>query len=158
MIDQAHLLALHTLYTRLNRPAIRWAITGSLGFALHGIPVAVHDIDVQTDREGAYVIERCFADGIVRPVAFRTSERIQSHFGVLRVEGIEVEIMGDIQKRLPDGGWDEPPRLTEHTEYLAVDGMHVPVLSVEYEYEAYLRLGRTEQAHLLRAWLDRTGK
>ncbi|HEY7341752.1 MAG TPA: hypothetical protein VH591_12785 [Ktedonobacterales bacterium] len=158
MVDQAHLLALHTLYTRINRLEIHWAITGSLGFALHGIPVTVHDIDVQTDREGAYLIQRCFADCIVRPVAFRTSERIQSHFGVLRVEGIEVEIMGDIQKRLPDGGWDEPPRLADHTECLPVDGMPVPVLSVEYEYAAYLRLGRTEKAHLLRAWLDRAGK
>lgn len=156
MIDQAHLLALHTLSTRLTPHEIRWAITGSLGFALHGIAVTVHDIDVQTDREGAYLIERCFADCIVLPVAFRTSERIQSHFGVLRVEGVEVEIMGDIQKRLPDDGWDEPPRLAEHTEYLAVDGMRVPVLSVEYEHAAYLRLGRTEQAHLLRSWLDRT--
>lgn len=156
MVDQAHLLALRTLYTRLNRPEVRWAITGSLGFALHGISVTVHDIDVQTDREGAYLIERCFADCIVRPVAFRTSERIQSHFGELCVEGIEVEIMGDLQKRLPDGGWDESPHLAKHTEYLSVDGMRLPVLTVEYEYAAYLRLGRTEQAHLLRTWLDRT--
>lgn len=154
MVDQAHLQALRILYTRLNDSAIHWAITGSLCFALHGIPVTVHDIDVQTDREGAYLIEQRFAECVVRPVAFHTAERIQSHLGTLRVAGIEVEIMGDIQKRLPDGGWDEPPRLADHTEHLLVDGMRVPVLTIAYEYEAYLRLGRTERAQLLRAWLD----
>lgn len=154
MIDEAHLQALRTLCTRLNHPEIHWAITGSLGFALHGIPVTVHDIDVQTDREGAYLIEQRFADCVVRPVAFHAAERIQSHFGALHVNGIEVEIMGDIQKRLPDGGWDEPPHLAECTEHLLVDGMRVPAMTIEYEYGAYLRLGRTEQAQLLRAWLD----
>lgn len=156
MISQGHLHALHVLYERLDHLEIHWAITGSFGFALHGIPVAVHDIDVQTDREGAYEIERCLAECVIQPVAFRMSERITSHFGALSVEGVEVEIMGDIQKRLPDGRWDEPPNLAEHTERLLVDGMRVPVLSVEYEYEAYLRLGRLERAELLRAWLDTT--
>ena len=38
-------------------------------------------------------------------------------------------------------------------ERLPVDGMSVPVITLEYEYEAYLRLGRSERAQLLRDWL-----
>ena len=155
IVPLEHLHALRTLYDRLNRPKIDWAITGSLGFALHGIPITVHDIDVQTDREGAYRIERLFADCIVRPVSFHATERIRSHLGALRVDDIEVEIMGDIQKRLTDGSWDESPDLAAHTERLLVEGMSVPVLTLEYEYEAYLQLGRSERAQLLRDWLDR---
>ncbi len=154
VVVKEHLQALHTLYERLNHTEIHWAITGSLGFALHGIPVAVHDIDVQTDREGVYLIERCFADCVVRPVEFCTTERIRSHFGMLCVDGVKVEIMGDIQKRLPDGEWDEPPDLPAYTKRLLVEGMSVPVLTLVYEHEAYLRLGRIERAQLLRAWLD----
>jgi hypothetical protein len=31
--------------------------------------------------------------------------------------------------------------------------MKVPVLSLEYEYQAYMKLGRTDKAEMLRKWL-----
>jgi len=32
--------------------------------------------------------------------------------------------------------------------------MQVPVLSLEYEYQAYLKLGRIDKAEMLRKWLQ----
>jgi len=32
--------------------------------------------------------------------------------------------------------------------------MRIPVLSLEYEYRAYLRLGRREKAEKIRRWLE----
>jgi len=34
--------------------------------------------------------------------------------------------------------------------------MRIPVLSLEYEYQAYLKLGRIEKAEMLRSWLQET--
>lgn len=83
-----------------------WVVTGSLGMALQGVPVEIHDIDIQTDKDGAYEIEDCFFQDVIKPVRYTMSERIQSHFGMLEIDGIRVEIMGDMQKKTegPDLG------------------------------------------------------
>ncbi|HEY3364356.1 MAG TPA: hypothetical protein VGK74_04830 [Symbiobacteriaceae bacterium] len=54
----AHLAALRLICTRLDGKQLNWALTGSLNFALQGVPVSVNDIDIQADRAGAYEIER----------------------------------------------------------------------------------------------------
>ena len=153
MIPQTHLKVLRKLYERLKGSDVNWAVTGSLGFALQGVPVEPHDIDIQTDREGAYEIERLFSEFVVESVKFKESERIRSHFGVLRIDGIEVEIMGDIQKKVGDE-WEPPVDIDRHKRFVEIEGMKIPVLDLEYEYRAYLKMGRVEKAKMLRKFLD----
>jgi hypothetical protein len=154
MIVTRYLNVLRMIVQRLEGRAIDWAVTGSCGFALQGLDVAVHDIDLQTDAAGAYAIERALADKSRRKVAHSTGERIRSHFGALEIDGVTVEIMGDIQKRLGDGTWEAPVDIRSHRRWVAIDGMRIPVLSLEYEYTAYLALGRAERAEMLRTWLQ----
>jgi hypothetical protein len=154
MITPNHLKIVHHIHARLHGTQIDWVITGSLSFALQGLDVDVRDIDLQTDSTGAYEIARLLAEHISKPVRFLSSDRIRSHFGALEIEGIPVGIMGDMQKRGPDGSWEDPVDLECYKQWVNVDGMHVPVLSLEYEYRAYLQLGRTEQADMLRRWLQ----
>lgn len=151
IIELNYLKALHTLYLRLKDQPITWVITGSLGMAFQGMDVEVHDIDVQTDRVGAYEIERCLSGHVVSKVCFTSSERIRSHFGVFKIDGIRIEVMGDIQKRLSDGCWEEPVDVQRYRRYVALEKMIVPVLSLDHEYEAYLKLGRYEKAEMIRA-------
>ena len=155
MIPARHLEALREIVRRLKDRPIDWAVTGSLGMALQGVPVKVDDIDLQTDRDGAHEIERCCAGCVSEPVRFSEADRIRSHLGRLVIAGVPVEIMGDVQKRLDDGGWEEPVRVERHGHWVQVDSMRVLVLSLEYEYRAYRGLGRTEKADMLRAWLQR---
>lgn len=154
MIPSSHLNALRIIYAQLRNTDIHWALTGSLNFALQGVPVEPHDIDIQTDEAGAYAIERIFHGQVVQPVAFRASERMRSHFGVLEIAGVEVEIMDEIQKRLADGTWEEPIKVEQHRRFVMVEDMLLPVLALEYEHQAYLIMGRIEKAMMLREWLD----
>jgi hypothetical protein len=159
MIDQEYSQVLEIISTRLSRePVPEWAITGSLGFALQGIEVEMHDVDIQTDSTGAYEIERRLSTYCIRKVAYSEAQRIRSHFGVMEIGGIRVEIMGALQKRLPDGKWEDPVDINPHRRWVDWKGMRLPVLSVEYEYRAYTILGRTEKAAVLREWLERRGK
>lgn len=57
-IPTAHLAALRHIVATLARSPIDWALTGSTSFALQGVPVAVGDIDVQTDAVGAYASQQ----------------------------------------------------------------------------------------------------
>ncbi len=91
--------ALLLISSRLDSTDVVWALTGSLGHALQGVPVEVHDIDLQTDESGAYAVERSLSEYAVRPVAHSQGERIRSHFGVFEVRGVRVEVMGALQKR-----------------------------------------------------------
>jgi hypothetical protein len=149
-----HLEVLRKIVTRLDGQPIPWAVTGSLGMALQGAPVEVHDIDLQTDPDGAYAIERCLAGFVLEPVRWRESERIRSHLGKLVIDGVQVEIMGGIQKRLDDQAWEEPVDVERYRRWVEVGDMRAPVLSIEYEYRAYLKLGRVEKAEVLRQWLE----
>lgn len=152
-IDDAYLRVLHRVCDYLSGTDIDWVLTGSLAFALQGIEVGVHDIDIQTDRAGAYRIQEIFSDQMIEPVALRKGAKIQSHFGAFVLDGVRVEIMGDMQKRLANGPWEGPVDLGRHKKYLEIDNMRVPVLSLEYEYEAYTKLGRPEKAALLQEHL-----
>lgn len=156
-IPAAHRAVLRRLHGRLEAGGVRWAVTGSLGFALQGVPVAVGDIDIQTDRDGAYRIAGLFAASVTAPVAFRADERIRSHFGRLALGGVTVEIMGAIQKRPAGGAWEDPVDITPHRRFVGFEGLRVPVLSPAYECRAYRRLGRPERAALLERWLRDRG-
>jgi hypothetical protein len=118
--------------------------------------LTIHDIDVQTDAAGAYAIERCLAEYIVQPVRFVGSERMRSHLGALEIGGVKVEIIGALQKRLGDGSWEEPAQVDRHKRWVDLAGLRIPVLALEYEYEAYRTMGRLEKAEMIKAWLERT--
>jgi len=149
-VDSTYLNVLRKIYTQLKDTNVNWVVTGSLSFALQGIPVTPHDIDIQTDQAGTYEIERCFSEYVVRNVVFSSTGKIRSHLGALLIDGIEVELMGDIQKRLEGGSWEESVDLEHHKRIVEVEGMYIPVLSLEYEYQAYLKMGRLERAQMLK--------
>ena len=153
MIGPKHLAVLHQIVSRLNAADLNWAVTASLSLALQGVPVDVHDIDLETDENGAYAVERIFSEFVTQAVRFCTAERIRSHFGALMIDGIKVDIMGGVQHRRTDGTWEDPTDWQSHRRLIEIDGMLVPVLSLEYEYEAYQKLGRTSKVELLGQWL-----
>ncbi len=153
MIPSSYLSVLRQLAPRLATLDIDWAITGSVGMALQGMPLDVHDIDLQTDEAGAYAIEREFAHCVYRPVSMVDRESFRSFLGALVLDGIKVEIIGDMQKRLPDGTWEPPVRVGDITLWIATAGMRLPVLSLEHEVQAYQLMGRLEKAALIRDWL-----
>lgn len=122
--DGAHLTkaqraGLHHVGGLLTNTHITWAITGSITFAMRGLDVVPHDLDIQTDAAGAYAIQRLLAPHMVWPVRYRTAPTIRSHLGRAVVEGVMVEIMGAIEKSRPDGTWVsvDLPALIEGLEW-----------------------------------------
>jgi hypothetical protein len=155
MIPNAYFKVIQEIMNRLKGNAITWVVTGSLGMALQGVPVEIHDIDIQTDQNGAYEIEKRFAEYGIQSVHYLESERMRSHFGKLEIDGITVDIMGDIQKRLDDQSWETSVEIERYRRWVEVGEMRIPVLSLEYEYQAYLTLGRSDKAEMLRSWLQK---
>jgi hypothetical protein len=103
-------------------------------------------------------IEEAFLEAIFEPVALETRGGIRGHLGRLTVEGIEVEVLGDIQNATGGGRWTDPPRLDEHVEWLDAGKHRFPVLTLAYLRHAYEAMGRPEKARLVAAELAIRGQ
>jgi|UniRef100_A0A7C4Q2B5 hypothetical protein len=156
MLPREFETALQTILEQLTGLPEAWALTGSVGMVLQGMPLQVHDIDVQTSPLGAIQIQQRLEGWMVEPVRQVESSFMRSLLGRAVVEGVEVEIIGGVQKRLEGGGWEEPVNVAEHRRRVEWRGLNVPVLVLEYEAEAYRRMGRLEKAEKIRRWLDST--
>ena len=152
-LPASFLPVLHQLHAALHKQDILWAITGSTSFALRSLPFTPKDIDLQTDKDGAYALEAVLRDFVVQPVTFSATDHIRSHFGKLLVDSVPVEIMGDMQKFV-DGRWQPPPDLAQQREFVQFAGLELPVLALAYEREAYEKMGRLETAVILQQWLQ----
>lgn len=145
-IPRRFLDVLHRIVPKLTKVPHPWVLTGSLALRLRGVPLEVDDIELQTTRAGAYAIEKVFAPRIVRPVCFSSTEQIRSHFGEISIGRVRVEIMGGIQKKLPDGSWSRAVDWRDHTTMCRWNELTIPMLDLHYEYEAYRILGREQTA------------
>jgi D-hexose-6-phosphate mutarotase len=76
---------------------LKWA--GSLSLALQGIDVEPHDIDLLTDRQGAYRINAMLKKYEKKRVGYSETEKLSSYFGVFEIQGVKVEVMGDYRER-----------------------------------------------------------
>ena len=140
MIPPQHILALETIHDHLRKIESAWAVTGSFSFALQGLELEVN--------------ERVFTEKIIRRVEFSRSDKIASHWGELNIDGVKVEIMGALQKKLPNGTWESPVDVKRHREFISFEGISLPVLSLAYEEQAYRTLGRIETADRVKEWLN----
>jgi hypothetical protein len=155
-LPDTHADALRDVARRLGRVGVRWAVTGSAGHRLQGVPVEVHDLDIQTDEPGAWTADENLADVAVRRLTRWESTTMSSLFGRYRVAGIDVEIMGGIRHRASqESPWDEPVQLSGPAVlWVQAHGMRLPVMSLSHEVVAYQNMGRHDRARLLALYLD----
>ncbi|HHW03942.1 MAG TPA: hypothetical protein GXX35_14235 [Thermoanaerobacterales bacterium] len=48
--------------------------------------------------------------------------------------------------------------IKKYKKYISFNDMQLPVLDLEYEYEAYMKMGRVEKAMLLKEWVCKIKK
>ncbi len=145
--------ALLYICDNLGKYNLLWALTGSTSFNLQGINININDIDVQTDKNSAYKFEKIFRKYVIKPVKYSLTDKIRSHFGIFEIRGVKVEVMGDIQKRLPDDKWEKNKDLKNIIDFVNFEGYNIPVLNLAYEEKAYRILGRIERADLIKKHL-----
>ncbi|MGW0805730.1 nucleotidyltransferase domain-containing protein [Nonomuraea sp. NPDC002799] len=149
-VSEPHRAAIVELVRRLPLDEVNWALTGSAGHVLQGLPLGhVGDLDVQTDAEGIETVAERFAELMVEPVSWRELERVRSFFGKFQLKGVEVDIIGAGQIRDPDGAWGPVTDPAEHRRMVSLGEHLVPVLSLDYEAEAYAHMGRQSRADLI---------
>lgn len=145
--------ALREIYRRLKDSDITWSISGSTGLTLRGVDVNPKDIDIIVDAEDVFEVEKKLSEFLVEGVEYSESEKFRSYFGRFEIESIEVEIMGDLEKKV-DGRWQGPVDVEECTGEIEVRDMTLPVFKLEAEAKAYKELGRDKRAEKIKRKLE----
>jgi len=134
---------------------VEWAISGSLALALYGLPVIPKDIDLQTDRAGADKIAQILEPYQVYPPGLHLGVRLmRSYLGQYKVEGVVVEVMGDLEYQSVNGSWHNAPDFKAQRRTMEYLGITVPVVSLEYLHKFYLQLQRPARVALIQARLE----
>ena len=140
-----------------------WALVGSTGSVLQGFPnYQPPDIDLATTMEGAYVMSRCLGNtgSVVRHIAYSVRPPYSSYFGIFEVQSVRVEVMGDLIIRCVDGVIDVSDhwaRWSDTVRMCEIDGLHIPVVPLEWQIIANAMLGREDRVDAIAAYFASAG-
>lgn len=137
---------LRQLAEELHDLDANYRVVGGASLALRGLPVEVHDLDLEMDATSAYALMDHYADHTTLPLAWRENASIRSHFGHLEIDGFRIEIITDLERRLGER-W--VPSFVSTNELVDLDGAAIHVTALEEETLAYVRRGRLERAAVM---------
>lgn len=152
-LPEQHVSVLSLLVATVPPADNLWALTGSAGLRLQGIDLPVHDLDLQTDAKTIYLLEKKLAGFMGVPVHLWESEHTLSYHAQAEIDGMQVELLGDVRHRGVDGTWEPPLDIKSVVVWVDWRGLKVPVLSLVHEALAYEKMGRIQRAELIRSWI-----
>jgi len=149
-LPESHAQVLMLLLEVIPPEVHKWALTGSAGLRLQGVDISVNDLDLQTDEEDVFVIEEKLGDFMKVGVHRWESEHTLSLHGQSVINGIMVELLGNVQHRHLRGAWEPPTDILSSRIWVTWREHRVPVFPLEFEAQAYSKMGRAEKAELIR--------
>jgi hypothetical protein len=118
---------------------------------LQGVDLPVNDLDLQTDGKTIFRLEKQLAEFMKTPVHFWESEHTLSYHGQAEINGLQVEFLGDMRHRRPDGTWEPPLSIESVLVWIEWHHLQIPVLALDHEALAYEKMGRVQKAELIRS-------
>ncbi len=137
--------ALKVITRRLRDAKIEWVLGGSTSLALQGVDISPKDIDILTDKDGAFEINKLLKEYEVKPVEFKTSDLFESFFGEFRILNVKVEVMGNLREK-HGSQWVSLSTRLKSVKLIEMNGMEIPVSSLHEQKRAYEELGRKKDA------------
>ncbi len=138
--------ALKFVAKKLSHENIKWILVGSAGLCLQGVDIRPNDLDILTDKDGAYEIGRLFREFEIQPVKYSESEEFASHIGKFNIENISVEVMGDLKIKHNSKWKNDFVRCSKNMFFIDYEGFRIPVSSLKIQVENYKFLGRWTKA------------
>jgi hypothetical protein len=152
-LPEQHTAVLTFLLAELPLAEHLWALTGSAGLRLQGMDIPVNDLDLQTDAATVFLLEKKLSQYMKTSVHLWETEHTLSYHGQAEIQGLQVELLGDVRHRLADQTWSESLVIGSLLVRVEWHEYEVPVLSLEHEAQAYEKMGRKEKAGLIRSAL-----
>jgi len=149
---EENLFALKVLHEKLK--PIPWVLTGSTSLGLRGVAIEVNDIDILVDLADCPKVYSRLAEFSSAPLqGVSETDKYRSCRNLYEKDGVEVDVMGSFQYRLPGGAWSKIISLADH-ETITINGMTLRVLPLTVELAEYEAMGRHDKARAIKARLD----
>ncbi len=158
MLSKDYIKALRIIIDSLSNKKINWALIGSANLSLQGVDVDIEpdDIDISTDKAGAFLIEKALKEFVISPVEYSACEeyKFRSYFGRFKIRGVLVEVMGELENQIV--GQDRWVKLADLSQKTIVktQGFQIPAIPLERECSLYSKIGRTDTAQKIKQFLD----
>jgi hypothetical protein len=94
-----------------------------------------------TTKEGAYKISSLLREYEVEPIKFGRTKIFSSHLGRFLVDGIKVEVMGNLKCKVK-GKWISLTSRLKRLEYVKVRDTRIPVPGLEDQLKVYSKIKR----------------
>jgi predicted nucleotidyltransferase len=135
--------AIKLICARLRGKKIKWVLVGSVSLALQGVKIKPKDIDILTDKKGAFQIEKLFEKHKIQvfPVKLSHSKLFKSYFGKFKLNDVKFEVMGDLKEKTGNKWVSFSARL-KSPKTVKFEGMKIPVSSLQEQLRSYSKLGR----------------
>jgi hypothetical protein len=136
-------VVLRRVAVELEQAGVEYKVVGGTSAALHGVSLLVKDLDLEMSAEDAYRFQKFYQSYVIQPVRLSENERYRSHFGKFEIEGVKLDVMGELQRR---EGEKWVPTWTRTLDLVDLGGTPVRVSWLEEETLCYMRRGRLERA------------
>ncbi|WP_353614517.1 nucleotidyltransferase domain-containing protein [Mangrovibacter phragmitis] len=117
-----------------------WNITGGANRYLRGVQIYANDIDIITTEKGANEICKLITQNFNGNLYKTTSGNIKSYYFTFTYKGITIEIMGDPENK-DELGWHKNKEWEKNQDYILLNGIKVPCVSLDYEIEINKQIG-----------------
>lgn len=130
---------------RMNSSEVKWVIVGTTNHLLQGMSVKLKDIDIIISHNDLEKIKSIFSD-FKYEISNSDNEGQKMNF---TFEGFEVEISADYKH----SKYFKKRNEKENIKILDLDGVQIPVYTLESEIECYELGGRMEKANKIKEFL-----
>jgi len=147
MIKQSIIEALKVISQKFKNRKIKWVLVGSVSLALQRVKISPKDIDILADKDSAFKMNKILKEYEVKPVKFgrlkiKGREFFKSYFGEFKINGVKVEIMGNLKEKSGKKWLSLSKRLSSPKIIEIQQGVKLPVSPLEDQLKSYSRLGR----------------
>jgi len=137
---------------------IEYCIVGSTSLFLEGVPVVPSDIDVLTTKDSAFKIDELLSPYRLVECKLRESEVFRSYFGRYKIDGIDVEVMGEFQYRKDDKWSVSFTPSTIKTKYVSLNDEKIRIAELEETYKFCKEIGREKTCKIIEEYLRELGR
>lgn len=151
MIPSENVNAILTLHNKLL--GIDWRLIGSSNLALQGVDIEAKDVDISIKVEAIQAVQKALQEYCIKQIEYTHNNGYSSYFGHFTIEGVQVDVMaGSVQK---DGVKTSEDSQNVKPVFVKVDGIFIPCVDLNTEYDAYISMGRKEKAALIKKVIDK---
>lgn len=137
---------LHHLLLPIKQP---WFIIGTSNLLLAGFNVEPNDIDILTDKSTASLIHKFLKPFEVPVQLKKDDEKFRSAFSRYNIEGVSIELMGDLQVNT-NAGWVDVLPLVNSPHQINLNENFFTIPSNADQIKIYTLFGRQKDETVLK--------